>query len=413
MKTPWGMYVDVSHIDEFLSIDKKAEINPRDVSLTRDNIEKVWKAVKALYNSQVYPAITICIKKYGKTIMQRSIGHASGNGPDPDLKEPVVLIKPDSSICVFSTSKAITAVVIHHMHEKGLLNINEPVIKYIPEFGKKKKDKITIEQILSHRAGIANFGFEFKGEEVFDEEFLLNLIYDREVDSLTDGVPAYHAATGGFILGEIVKRVTKKDINYYLKKHFTGPMNLDNLQYGIDKKKILTVAKNYYTGPTISFPIEPFVSRALGAPWEKILEMAANEKFYTTISPSANVVSNAPQMATFFQMLLNRGELDGRRYLEEKTIKRLTKESGNTWLDRGLMLPMRYSAGMMLGNSPTGLFGPESINSFGHLGFINTLCWADPDRELSVALLNTGKALFGPHIFSFVTLLRSIAENLA
>ena len=61
------------------------------------------------------------------------------------------------------------------------------------------------------------------------------------------------------------------------------------------------------------------------------------------------------------------------------------------------MLPLRYSAGMMLGASPFGLYGPDTARAYGHLGFANIFGWADPERATSVALLTTGKLVIGLH----------------
>ena len=125
------------------------------------------------------------------------------------------------------------------------------------------------------------------------------------------------------------------------------------------------------------------------------------------------MVATAPEVAQFFQMLLNGGELNGKRILKEETVRAMTRETGNTWFDRRLMMPMRYSQGFMLGNSPLGLYGPDTKQAFGHLGFMNILCWADPQRDISVALLNTGKSLGGRHVLVFADLLRTIAEECA
>ncbi len=76
-----------------------------------------------------------------------------------------------------------------------------------------------------------------------------------------------------------------------------------------------------------------------------------------------------------------------------------------------MLLPMRYSAGLMLGDDPFGIWGPMSKHAFGHLGLANKFCWADPAREISVAILNSGLAVIGPHIAPLVNLIRAIGNN--
>jgi CubicO group peptidase (beta-lactamase class C family) len=92
-------------------------------------------------------------------------------------------------------------------------------------------------------------------------------------------------------------------------------------------------------------------------------------------------------------MLLNGGELDGVRVLERETVREAVKPVGKIQLDAILRVPLRFSAGFMLGERPFGLYGPNCREAFGHLGFVSVLCWADPARDISVAFLNTGKSV--------------------
>src|SRR5205823_7554561 len=86
----------------------------------------------------------------------RAIGHASGNGPGDRPGAPKVLATPDTPFCIFSASKAITAMVVHLLDQRGLIHIDDRVCEYIPEFAKHGKDAITIAHVLSHRAGVPN-----------------------------------------------------------------------------------------------------------------------------------------------------------------------------------------------------------------------------------------------------------------
>ena len=79
--------------------------------------------------------------------------------------------------------------------------------------------------------------------------------------------------------------------------------------------------------------------------------------------------------------------------------------------DRSLLVPLRYSAGMMLGDTPWGLFGPDTGKAFGHLGFTNNFLWADPERATSVALLTTGKLVVGLHAPYLLNLLYRISKH--
>ena len=101
---------------------------------------------------------------------------------------------------------------------------------------------------------------------------------------------------------------------------------------------------------------------------------------------------------------------DGKQIMKPLTVHRATQEVGKAQLDGSLKLPMRYSAGFMLGGSPFGLYGPDSHYAFGHLGLSNVTCWADPARDISVAILNTGKPVIGTHIVPTMKTLNRIAD---
>ena len=87
------------------------EVNPEWLGLTERDRDRIWGAVEALYRTGAYPALSICIRRHGEILLNRSIGHVRGNGPgDNDAK---VVATPDTPYCLFSASKAITAMLVH------------------------------------------------------------------------------------------------------------------------------------------------------------------------------------------------------------------------------------------------------------------------------------------------------------
>jgi CubicO group peptidase (beta-lactamase class C family) len=92
-------------------------------------------------------------------------------------------------------------------------------------------------------------------------------------------------------------------------------------------------------------------------------------------------------------MLLREGQFLGRRILDPRTVHRALAESSYLEADLTLIFPVRYGLGLMLGAKRLSLFGPDTPHAFGHYGFVNSMGWADPDRELSVGLLTSGKPI--------------------
>ena len=100
------------------------EADPAAAGMTQDSVEAIWGAAKRLYRSGVHPAIALCVRRDGEVILDRAIGHARGNGPSDPGDAEKVLATTDTPFCVYSTSKAITAFVVHKLCERSICSIN-------------------------------------------------------------------------------------------------------------------------------------------------------------------------------------------------------------------------------------------------------------------------------------------------
>jgi CubicO group peptidase (beta-lactamase class C family) len=109
--------------------------------------------------------------------------------------------------------------------------------------------------------------------------------------------------------------------------------------------------------------------------------------------------------------MLNGGKWGRRRICAESTVARAIQEFGSRTLDRTLFIPMRFSAGLMLGDAPFGVWGPNSRQAFGHLGLINNFAWADPQREVSAALRTSGLPIIAHHIPALVNVMCGIGNT--
>ena len=159
------------------------------------------------------------------------------------------------------------------------------------------------------------------------------------------------------------------------------------------------------------FPVSKIVKHIFGALPEEIVRISNDPRFMKKVIPAGNIISTAEESAKFFQLLLNKGELNGVRIFNPITVNQAVIETGKHEFDYTIMLPMRYSAGMVLGGKPIGIYGPFTQHAFGHIGFMNIFCWADPERDISVSLLTTGKAILGWHLKALAHLLTRISWN--
>jgi CubicO group peptidase (beta-lactamase class C family) len=374
-------------------------------------VEDVWQSARALYRAGVHPALQICIRRRGTVVLHRAIGHARGNGPDDAPDAPKELVTPETPFDIFSASKAITAMVIHKLDEEGVLHLEDRVAEFIPEFGRHGKERITIRHILAHRAGIPNLP-----PDAFDLELLAHP--DRVVEILCDAKPrtrpgrllAYHAVSGGFVLGEVVRRATGDDIRTALEKRVCDPLGFRWMRYGVAPEDLHRVARDALTGPKVRPPMSWLLKNALGVGLDQAVELANDPRFLTGIVPSANVVTTASELCAFYQCLLDEGTLDGVRVFAPRTVRHATAEVSYLEIDLTLGLPIRYGLGFMLGSDVVSLFGADNPHAFGHVGFTNAFSWADPDRQISVAILTNGKPVVSLHAIRLAQLLGEIGR---
>lgn len=378
------------------------EVDPTDVAMTRDNVEAIWAAAQNLYRSGIHPAVALCVRRDGEVVLDRAIGHARGNGPDDAADSPKTLATPETPFCIFSATKGTTATLIHLLDERGLLHIGDPVAEYLPEFARNGKSAITIGHVLSHRAGIPNAPREaLTLETIEDWQLQRSYMYDAKPMSRAGKRQAYHAVSGGNLLGEVVREITGKDVREVLAEEILDPLGFRWMNYGVAPEDVARVAQNYPTGPLPVPPLSTFLTRALGVHPDEATRMSNDPRFLTGVLPAANGVSTANELSRFYELLRCGGELDGVRVLDERTITRARVPQSHLEVDLSLGLPIAFSYGYMLGGKILSLFGPNTTQAFGHLGWINILGWADPERRLSVGLITTGKSVLYPELIRF------------
>lgn len=387
------------------------EAAPESAGLTERKVEKIVADLEGFYRSGAHPGLTFCLRKGGKVVLNRALGHARGNAPQDARNVDKSLITPDTPVCLFSASKAVTAILAHKLAEEGGINLDAPVAHYWPAFGQQGKGSITIRDVLSHRAGIPGIALEKSDravERLTEWDWICDRIAMSKVGRLR--MVAYHAITGGFVLGEIIQRVTGKPLSDYLDAKLRKPLGMKHFSYGLPERYRSSVAENAVAGMPVLFPIAPVVQRALIVPFNEVVSASNTPAFMDAVIPAGNIYATAEELSRFFQMLLDGGVWQGKRVLKAETIARAVKPVGYPIPDATLMIPMHYSEGMMLGG-PMSLYGPFTSGAYGHLGFMNILGWADPRRDISCALLPTGKAILGPHLLPWMKLLATIGSQ--
>ncbi|HMV66885.1 MAG TPA: serine hydrolase domain-containing protein [Myxococcota bacterium] len=399
--------VPVLEVAEAVRTARRDEVSPAAVGLDADAPRRLDAAVGALYATALFPAIGLTIRRHGQLVYDRAVGHARGNGPE-DGGAPRVLATPDTPHCIFSASKAVTATVVHLLDDRGLLHVDDRVCEYIPEFARRGKEWVTIRHLLTHRAGLPSLRAERGLDLLLRPDAVIEILCDAELESAPGRRLAYHAITGGFLLGEIVQRVTGRGIAEVLRAEILDPLGFDGMGYGWRADRLDEVAVNAFTGPPVPWPLASLARRALGVDFELAAGVSNTREWLTAVVPAGNIVATGAEVTRFMEMLRLEGELDGVRVMRPRTVRRALVETSHMELDLTMLLPIRYGLGYMLGANWFSVFGPDTPRAFGHLGLTNTFVWADPSRAMSVALLTSGKPLFSGHLAAIARVLRAI-----
>jgi CubicO group peptidase (beta-lactamase class C family) len=384
------------------------EESARAAGVSLGTVDRIWDHTVALYASGMYPALQLCIRKDGVIVLDRAIGHASGVGPDDPEDAPIVEATPATRFCLFSASKPLTAMVVHKLDEDGQLHIEDRVCDYVPEFAAHGKESVTLRHVLSHRSGIPTISRDAIDLDLLsDPAHITRMLCDAEPRHRGGRRLAYHALTGGFVLGEVVRRVTGRSVGDVLRQKITGPLGVGALGFGTQEPE--GVARGAYTGAPLPRPLHRLLRAALGLPIEEAVRWSNDPRFMRAEIPSANGVGTAREVSALYACLAADGESDGTQIFEPRTVRRATSEQCFREPDRVIGAPLRWSNGFMLGDTGPSVFGRDAPAAFGHVGLTNTFTWADPERHISVALLTNGVPLVGPHIVKLVQLLGEIA----
>lgn len=393
--------------------DRNSEVEPRSVGIDRKVIDAIWRATVGAYRTGLYPAISLCVRRRGQVVLDRSIGHVRGNAPTDPPDAHKVLATPSTLFNMFSASKMVTAMLIHLCDQRGLLHLDDPIAMYVPGFGEHGKHRITIRHVLTHRAGIPHIPPQFADVGLLERPHDIISLLSRQKPRWRAGQRlAYHALTGGFLLGAVVEAVSGKPLRQFIHDEILGPLKFDAFNYGVPPRRLHEVAVNAFTGPPVLPPVSQMLKRVFSVHFAEAVRVSNDPRFLTSVIPAGNIVSTANEASRFMQLLLNGGELDGVRVFETRTIQRAIAEQTFFELDLTMGLPLRYSMGFILGARFPSLYGFNTPRAFGHAGFTNVFVYADPSRDIAVALMTSGKPALSPGVTRTLWIMQTIASKM-
>lgn len=356
-------------------------------------MERIWQAVRHWYSAGMQPAIQLCLRRDGRIVLDRAIGHSWGNGPTDPPGSKKVVVSTATPFCVYSAAKAITTTVALMLVERGHFSLDDRVCEYLPGYANHGKGRTTIRHVMTHSAGVPFATGPKPDLKRMDESHYVREMLARMRPLYPPGlVHIYHGVTWGPLMREIISAATGRSIRDILRTEILQPLGFRWTNYGVAEQDVSLVAPSHVTGKPLPAPISKAFKTAVGGTMTQIIPFSNTKRFLTGVIPSSNTVSNANELSRFAEILCRGGELDGVRVMSPETLRAATTECRRLRPDLATGLaPMRWGTGYMLGSKRFGPFGRDASAAFGHTGLTDIAMWADPSRALSAAVVSSGK----------------------
>ena len=321
----------------------------------------------------------------GEIVVDLMGGHA-------DRKREVVF-GADTLTPLFSTTKAVAALMVARLVDEGRLAYDQPVADVWPEFAQAGKAEVTVEQALSHQAGLSGFLDETDPTTWFDWDATCAKLAAMAPIWPVGSASGYHPITFGYLAGEIFRRVDGRTMGTALREDIAGPLGLD-LWIGLPDSEHERCAELMRPSALPKFgAMNDAVKAAFLTPWAAPGGRGTADWRRVEI-PSANGHATAPALARLMGALATGGTLDGRSLITPAGIKAASAER---IVGQDLVLPfvISWGAGFMR-NTPNMFYGPNP-DAFGHSGWGGSCAFADPATRVSGSYVmnKQGSALIG------------------
>jgi CubicO group peptidase (beta-lactamase class C family) len=366
-----------------------------------------FRAVENTLREQLkkYPGgAAVCVYHHGECVVDLWGGYSDENNTP---------WRRDTMAPSFSTTKGVASTLLHIYADRGLIDYDARVAQYWPEFAQAGKENITVRQVMSHQSGLYHIRQMIDHvDRMLDWKHMVRAIEQTSPAHEPGTRTGYHGLTYGFIVGEIIQRVSGKKFSKLVQSEIARPLQLDGLYIGAPAREIPRAAQLIYPERTKSLAQTSFGHYLeSSAGWlSKVLRKRGYDSDLTSIFdalaprgisnfdfgspeslrvaiPAGNGLFTARSLAKMYAMLANGGEFEGTRLLSSKTIEKASTLQKPTGKNSVIPFDMRWRLGYH-GVATTRGFPKKA---FGHFGFGGSGAWADPSQDLSVALIvNSG-----------------------
>ncbi len=277
---------------------------------------------------------------------------------------------------VFSATKGIYEIAISILIDQNILDLEKPVSYYWDTFKQSNKREIKLKHILSHQSGLYRFKEKITQQDLLDWNKIITILENQEPDHLSGEKTYYHAKTHGFLIGEIIKKITKKSLGELVFELLSKKLKVDFF-IGVPKNRLLNIATLYENKIENKIVTE---FNAFNNP-EHEINFYNKQDWQIAEVPSMNGHGNARSIAKIYDVFVNDLIQEKNILLSKSSINKCLNECDSR-IDKSLMIPIRWSEiGLILRGG--WLFG-KNKESFGHNGWGGSLGFADPVLGIGV-----------------------------
>jgi len=330
----------------------------------------------------------------------------------------------DTMAIAFSGTKGVAATAVHVLATEGLVDYDAPVAEYWPEFGCNGKETITVRQVLAHQAGLHKTApLIDQLTDILDWDLIVRRLAKTEPDFHPGTANGYHAMTFGWLVGEIVHRVSGLSFSDFVQKRIAEPLGLDAFHIGQADGYMDRLADLVGLPPLQRHGVDPLPGSYRAPAWlppgvirnlvgrgltpSHLKELFTHPAFWKACLPAMNGVGTARSLARMYAALSLGGALDGVRIVDPDIVEESSKVQMKR-PDKVVLYPLHWR----LGYHRADALLMDVPRAFGHFGMGGAGGWANPELRLSAALIHNGFPLSLPGQLRTTLLTAAVYESL-
>jgi len=321
------------------------------------NFTLVDDIIQSAIKDSAFPGAVVLVSKDGEVIYEKAFGHLTYDDTSAAVTKNTIYDIASLTKVIATTTAAMIC------YDKKLFSLDDPIAKYIPEFARNGKEKVTIKNLLLHKSGLPAFKRFYENYYPADE--VINDVYNTPL-SYETGSKTVYSDLGFITLAKVVEQVTGKRFDIVCKEEIFIPLQMkstffnppDSLKYKIAP----TEYDNYWRNKLV---------------WGEVHDETAS--LLKGVAGHAGLFSTAKDVSNLLQCLLDGGTFNEHQIIKPATVKLFTTRHSDKSI-RALGWDTKSEGKSSAGN----LF---DITSFGHTGFTGTSVWVDPTRDLYVVFL--------------------------